>query len=155
MSQNHESNVSRRHAMAGLAGAGAALGIAGAASAAVQQDGDAAGPTKLFSLWTSGDPDIAHRVALMYTHAAKKSGWFQDVKLVIWGPSQRILVGDKDLKAKIKEMQEDGVEVEACIACANSFGLAEELKALGLPVIGQGPPLSAAMKDPETCVSFF
>ena len=153
MTDHSEPTATRRHALV----AGAALLGGGSLAAAAQPEanGGGGGPTKLFSLWTSGDPDIAHRVALMYTHAAKQAGWFEDVKLVIWGPSQRILVGDKDLKAKIKAMQDDGVVVEACIACANSFGLADELKELGLPVLGQGGPLSEAMKDPGTCVSFF
>jgi hypothetical protein len=32
--------------------------------------------TRLATVWTSGDPEVAHRVALMYSHAAKQSGWF-------------------------------------------------------------------------------
>ena len=58
--------------------------------------------SKLAVLWTSGDPDVAHRVAFMYSHTAKKVGWFDEVTLIVWGPSQRILIGDKDLQAKVK-----------------------------------------------------
>ncbi len=158
MTDQPTATSTRRQTLTGAAAAGAALLGAGtvASAAGIRQDSAANnGPTKLFSLWTSGDPDIAHRVALMYTHAAKQAGWFEDVKLVVWGPSQRILVGDKDLKAKIKAMRDDGVVVEACVACARSFGLVEQLEALGLPVLGQGGPLSEAMKDPATSVSFF
>jgi hypothetical protein len=28
--------------------------------------------TRLAALWTSGDPEVAHRVCLMYSHAAQK-----------------------------------------------------------------------------------
>ena len=149
---------SRRSALVSgtaLGTAAAASLLAGNASAQVATTTGQAGPTKLFSLWTSGDPDVAHRVALMYTHAAKQAGWFEDVKLVIWGPSQRLLVGDKDLKEKIAAMKSDGVVVEACIACARTYGLVEALEALDLPVLGQGEPLSEAMKEPGTSVSFF
>ena len=31
---------------------------------------------RLAVLWTSGDPDVAERVALMYTHVAKTAEWF-------------------------------------------------------------------------------
>lgn len=31
---------------------------------------------KLVVVWTSDDPYVAERVALMYTHAAKTNGWF-------------------------------------------------------------------------------
>ncbi len=150
----------RREAMTTAATTGAAaLGLgalaATASGAGIQSGNAAAGPTKLFSLWTSGDPDVAHRVALMYTHAAKRNGWFAEVKLVLWGPCQRIFVSDKDIKAKVEEMRADGVVVEACIACSESFGLTEELKSMGLTVIGQGGPLSDALKDPATAVTFF
>ena len=141
--------MNRRDSMGALAAMG--LGAMGA-SAMGAQDGGGASPNKLFMLWTSGDPDVAHRMALMYSHAAKRFGWYDDVTLIVWGPSQRLLCADKDLKAKIKEMQGDGVKVEACIACAQTYGLVEDLKELGLPVIGQGGPLSAAMKDPMVSV---
>ena len=141
--------------MTGVAAAGAAL-LGGAAMAqASVQDTAAPEPSKLFVVWSSGDPDVAHRVCLMYSHAAKTAGWFKDVKVIIWGPSQRIFAADKDLQAKINAMRDDGIEVEACIACANSFGLVEQLREMGLKVIGQGGPLTAAMKDPDTSVAYF
>ncbi|MHC4722001.1 MAG: hypothetical protein ACYS6I_04745, partial [Planctomycetota bacterium] len=31
--------------------------------------------SKLAVLWTSGDPDVAHRVCFMYTHNAKNQKW--------------------------------------------------------------------------------
>jgi len=111
-------------------------------------------PSRLAVLWTSGDPDVAHRVAFMYTHNAKKAGWFDEVTFIVWGPSQRILIGDKDLQAKVKAMQDDGILVEACIACAMSFGIVEELKALGLPVRGMGPPLTNYLKNGWKVLTF-
>ena len=110
---------------------------------------------KLMVVWTSADPDVADKVCLMYTHAAKKYGWFAEVHLVVWGPSQRLLVGDPALQAKVKAMQEDGVIVEACVACARKLELVEELQALGLEVHGMGVPLTEALKDPETEVLTF
>jgi hypothetical protein len=58
--------------------------------------------SRLPVVWTSGDPDVAHRVSFMYCHNAKKQNWFDQVTLVVWGPSARLLAGDKDLQAKIK-----------------------------------------------------
>lgn len=110
---------------------------------------------KLMVVWTSADPDVADKMCLMYTHAAKKYGWFAEVHLVVWGPSQRLLVGDPALQAKVKAMQEDGVVVEACVACARKLELAEELEALGLDVRGMGMPLTEALKDPGTEVMTF
>lgn len=109
---------------------------------------------KLAVLWTSGDPDVAHNVAFMYTHTAKKVGWFDEVTLIVWGPSQRLLIGDKSLQAKIKAMQQDGVVVEACIACAMNYDIVEELKALGLPVRGMGLPLTDYLKNGWKVLTF-
>jgi hypothetical protein len=147
-------HMDRRHAIVG-AGAIAMGGIA--AATAMGQDARAAGSGKgeLVTLWTSGDPDVAHRVALMYTHAALKYKWFPKVRLVIWGPSQRTLVGDKDLQAKVKEMQGDGIEIQACIACAKSFGIVEELRAIGFEVIPMGPPLTRFLNSENHAVVTF
>ncbi len=117
---------------------------------------DAEPPTgKLMVVWTSADPDVADKVCLMYTHAAKAYGWFAEVTLVVWGPSQRLLVGDPTIQAKVKAMQEDGVVVEACVACARKLELVDELEALDIDVKGMGVPLSEALKDPETQVLTF
>ncbi|MBT7304055.1 MAG: DsrE family protein [Victivallales bacterium] len=99
-------------------------------------------PTRLVVLWTSGDPEVAHKVCLMYTHAAGKNKWFDEVRLVVWGPSARLLAADKDLQAKIKTMMADGIKLEACVACASSYGVSDTLRELGIEVKGMGKPLS-------------
>lgn len=104
-------------------------------------------PTQLAMVWTSGDADVAHRMALMYSHAAKAAGWYDEVTLIVWGPSQRLLVGDRDLQVKIAQMRQDGVIVRACIACANSYGIAQDLRDLGLPVEPMGKPLSDMLQN--------
>lgn len=115
--------------------------------AAIAQTRVESKPTRLALVWTSGDPDVAHRMALMYSHAAKRAGWYDEVTLIVWGPSQRLLVGDKDLQAKVEAMRKDGVIVRACIACANSYGIADDLRALGLPVEPMGQPLSEMLQS--------
>ena len=121
--------------------------------AAVAQEKQAA-PSKLAVLWTSGDSDVAHRVAFMYTHNAKRAGWFDEVTLIVWGPSQRILVGDKDLQAEVKAMLKDGIRVEACIHCAMSYGIVDQLKALGITVQAEGVPLTNYLKGDWKVLTF-
>ena len=109
---------------------------------------------KLAVLWTSGDPDVAHRMVFMYTHTAKRAGWFNEVTLIVWGPSQRLLLDDKSLQEKLKAMQSDGVTVEACIACAMSYGIVEDLKKIGITVRGMGEPLSSYLKSGWKVLTF-
>ena len=121
----------------------------------VQADEAEAPSGKLMVVWTSGDPEVADKVCLMYTHAAKAYGWFAEVRLVVWGPSQRLLVGDPAIQAKVRSMQEDGIVVQACVACAKKLGLVKQLEALGVDVRGMGVPLTEALKDTETEVLTF
>ncbi len=102
---------------------------------------------KLAVLWVSGDRDVAEKSCLMYTHAAKRNGWFDEVVLIVWGSSSKLLAEDEALQKKVKEMIADGVILEACIACSNGFGVTEELKALGIDVKGMGVPLTNYLKS--------
>jgi hypothetical protein len=105
-------------------------------------------------VWSSGDPDVAHRVCLMYTHAAKQSGWFDEVQLIIWGPSARLLAGDKDLQEKIATMMADGVDVKACIVCADSYGVTDRLREMDIEVKAMGEPLSDLLKSDWEVLTF-
>ena len=102
---------------------------------------------KLAVLWVSGDPDVAEKSCLMYTHAAKRNEWFDEVVLIVWGSSSRLLAENEDLQEKVKAMIKDGVILEACISCSNMLGVTDELKALGIDVKGMGVPLTNYLKS--------
>ncbi len=121
-------------------------------SGAVEVEGQS--PTRLAVVWTSGDPDVAHRVCLMYTHAAGRNKWFDQVRLIVWGPSARLLAGDKDLQAKIKKMMADGIKVQACIVCANSYGVTDKLREMGIEVKGMGKPLTDLLQSDWKVITF-
>lgn len=109
---------------------------------------------KLVVVWTSDDPYVAERVALMYTHAAKTAGWFKDVTLVVWGPSAKLISENNKLQQKVKEMQKDGVIIEACVVCADSYGVADDLRKLGFDVKGMGKPLTDYLKSGAKVLTF-
>jgi hypothetical protein len=106
-------------------------------------------PTRLAVVWTSGDREVAHRMCLMYTHAAKTAKWFDEVLLIVWGPSSPMLAADKDVEAKVKTMMKDGVDVQACVACADSYGVSDDLRAMGIEVKPMGKPLSDLLQSDE------
>jgi hypothetical protein len=93
-------------------------------------------------------------MCLMYTHAAKNAKWFDDVTLIVWGPSSRLLAGDKDLQTKIKSMMDSGVKVQACIVCADMYGVSDDLRAMGIEVKGMGKPLSDLLKADWKLLTF-
>ena len=102
---------------------------------------------KLAVLWVSGDRDVAEKSCLMYTHAAKKRGWFDEVTLIVWGSSSRLLAEDKALQDKVRDMGKDGVILEACIACSDQLGVTEDLLELEIDVKGMGEPLTRYLKE--------
>ena len=108
---------------------------------------DKADPARLAVLWTSGDPDVAHKVCLMYTHVAKTANWFDEILLIVWGSSQKLLASDEEVRAKVDQMKKDGVQVQVCFYCAESYGLTEQLREFGFEVKPMGVPLTDILKD--------
>lgn len=108
----------------------------------------------LVVIWTSGDREVAENVCLMYTHAAAKHDWFKKVILIVWGPSANLLANDDSLQSKIKSMISDKIHVQACIVCANSYGVSDKLRDIGIEVIGMGRPLTGYLKKGYSVLSF-
>ncbi len=111
--------------------------------------------SKLTVLWYSDDPMVAERVALMYSGVAKQFGLFEDVSIIIWGPSAKLVAENKEIQVKLKEMMKNGVSMNVCITCANMYGVTDQLKALGINVDVMGVPLTSALKSVDTSVLTF
>ena len=109
---------------------------------------------QLAVIWASGDPEVAEKICLMYTHNASLQWWFDEVVLIVWGPSARLLAENLVLQERVRRMIEDGVKLEACIACANMYGVADQLSALGIEVKGMGSVLSGYLKDNWKVLTF-
>lgn len=108
----------------------------------------------LVVLWSSGDPEVAEKACLMYAGAAKKFGWFKEVILIVWGPSEKLLAENSKLKDRVAVLKKDGVIVEACVACSNMYGVTNELKVCEVDVKGMGVPLTRYLKRGYKIVSY-
>lgn len=102
---------------------------------------------KLVVLWTSGDREVALKMLFMYTFNAKKNGWWDDITLIVWGPSAKLLSEDTELQDYMKRIMEAGVEVRACKGCADQYGVSEKLEALGITVLYIGKEFTDYMKE--------
>jgi hypothetical protein len=109
---------------------------------------------RLAVVWSSGDPEVADKVCFMYTHNARLQGWFDEVVLIVWGPSAKLLSENKELQQQVRNMIRDGVKVEACVACANRYGVADQIRAIGIDVKGMGSVLSNYLKDDWKVITF-
>jgi len=110
-------------------------------------------PDEIFILWTSGDREVALGMVFMYTLNSKLKGWWEDVTLIVWGASSKLLAEDDELQERISQMIGAGVDVVACAACADMFGVREKLESLGIEVKGMGHPLTQLLKAGKTVLS--
>ncbi|MFA6471308.1 MAG: DsrE family protein [Candidatus Latescibacterota bacterium] len=104
-------------------------------------------PSKLLVLWTSGDREVAIKVAFMYTYFMKKSKSWDEVCLVVWGPSAKLLSEDRELQDYIKKMKDEGVILQACKACSDMYGVSDTLSTMGIDVKYMGKPLTDMLKS--------
>ncbi len=111
---------------------------------------------KLVVLWTSDDSNLAERMVLPYIHDAKTAGWFDEVTLIVWGPSAKLLAENLVIQENLENLREEGVIIEACIVCANEYGVNRALENLGfLRIKPMGEPLTDYIKDPGVHVLTF
>jgi hypothetical protein len=103
-------------------------------------------PTKLLVIWSSADREVALHNVFMYTRNAAKHHWWDQVRLLIWGPSGTLLAKDTELQQELGAMVAEGVEVMACKACSDRLGATEALLGLGVNVFYVGTALTEMLK---------
>ena len=103
--------------------------------------------TRLAVLWTSQDREVALKMAFMYAKNAKLRGWFDEVKLIIWGPSAKLLVEDTELSDYVKVLIDTGIDVIACKACADTYGASEKLREFGINVFLVGEEFTKILQS--------
>lgn len=109
---------------------------------------------KLAIVWTSGDREVALKMVFMYTFNAKRFGWWDDLTLVVWGPSAKTLSEDQELQEEIKKIIDTGIVVKACKGCADQYGVSEKLEELGVVVLYIGKELTDYIKEGRRILTF-
>jgi hypothetical protein len=109
---------------------------------------------KLVIVWTSDDRDLALKMVFMYTLNSKLKGWWDDITFVVWGPSADLLSHDYELQEYLQRIKEQGVRLEACITCANMYGVSQDLLNMGMDVKAMGPFLTQYIKEGRKILTF-
>ncbi len=109
---------------------------------------------KLLVVWTSGDKEVAMKMVFMYVFNAKKYKWWNDIELLVWGPSSKLLSEDKELQDYIKKMKEAGINLSACKACADMYKVSDKLTELGITVKYKGVDLTENIKGDSKVITF-
>jgi hypothetical protein len=99
----------------------------------------------------NGDPEMIY-YALLYASRAMRNQWMDNVKVIFWGPAEKTIVGlaaDSDQIKMLKEIQAMGGKhgrVWACKACADRYGVADQMLKLGFEVFHTGEATSYLIK---------
>ena len=109
---------------------------------------------KLFVLLSSGDEEVALEVGLIYPLNAAKNKWMDEVKLIIFGPSEKTAAYSPRILEKLKELQAAGIEVMACKWCADRMNVTDILEKAGIKVIYVGTVISDLIKDGWASLTF-
>ena len=103
--------------------------------------------SELVVLWTTAEKEVLMKMLGIYVLNAKKQTWFENITVIVWGPSAKLLAEDKEVQDWITKFKEAGVTLEACMWCTNQYGITEDLKAMGIDVKGMGTQLTKYLKD--------
>lgn len=104
---------------------------------------------KLYILWTNADPIVSEKMVMMYGINSKINHWWNDVTIIIWGPTATLVVENELIQEKVKQALHVGIKVSACKACADQLGVSEELVKLGVEVKYWGQHLTEILKENE------
>ena len=85
----------------------------------------------------------------MYTINSLIHGWWENVTLIIWGATAKLVSENKEIQEKIKEALDAGIHVTACKACADQLGVTEKLEKLNIEVKYWGAPLTKIISNGE------
>ena len=108
----------------------------------------------LVVIWSSGDREVAKKMVFMYTKNSRIKDWWGKVRLVVWGPSAQLLATDLELQEELEDLKAAGVELLACKACSDLYGVTDKIEALGIQVIYMGAPLTEMLKTGWTYLTF-
>ena len=88
-------------------------------------------------------------MVFMYAKNSLFNGWWDNVTLIIWGATAKLIKEDERIQEKIRDVSDAGVHVSACKACADQLGATEILEKLGIEVKYWGPSLTEILKNNE------
>ena len=104
-------------------------------------------------LWTTDNKETALHMVCLYAHNALLKGWMDEVEVLVWGASQRLIAEDAEVRAKVEAMITDGVKVVACLKCADSLEITAPLQTCGIDVHYTGELLSSWINSGESVIS--
>ena len=108
---------------------------------------------KLYLLWTNDNYVTAEKMVFMYAINSLSQGWWQQVTIIIWGATAKLVSENDKIQQLIKRAQAAGVHISACRACAEQLNVIDSLGKLNIELIHWGAPLTQILKNREALLT--
>lgn len=105
-------------------------------------------------VWTTSEKEVALKVILKYALNSKTKGWWQNVNIILWGPAVKLVAEDAQIQSEFLELLHKGITSEACLDCAESYGVIEKLSKINVDVKPMGERFSNYIKEKRNIVTF-
>ncbi|SMC81850.1 DsrE family protein [Papillibacter cinnamivorans] len=102
---------------------------------------------RLYILWTNADLITSDKMVMMYAINSKLHFWWEEVTVIIWGATAKLVAENASIQEKIRAARQAGVHFSACKACSDQLGVSGKLRELGIEVIFWGEGLTAILKE--------
>ena len=92
---------------------------------------------KVLIIISSTDREVIW-TALLYARSAIAGDWMGSTKVIIWGPSSKIIAEDIELQDDVRQIIYLGERVYVCKACSDKYRASDKLEGLGCDVVYVG-----------------
>ena len=109
--------------------------------------------SKLNVLWTTDNYETAANMIYMYTTNSKLNHWWDEVQVIIWGASAKLVAEDERIQESVRQMIHLGIDVIACKGCSDNLGVSDKLVKLGVDVKYYGVGLTEILQGDEKLIT--
>lgn len=101
-------------------------------------------------IWLASGERAKLEPGVLWGVNATKNGWVDEVRFVVFGESQKLLLEDQDLFEIINKVQPPMF----CLHLAESENIKKDLEKKGANLIDVGEPIAEAIKDGFQVITF-
>jgi len=103
--------------------------------------------------WTNNDKETAIEMVLVYAKTAKVEKWWEEITLLVWGSSTKLVSEDLEIQDYIKELQKSGVRVIACKKCAENYRVVDIFEKINIELFYTGKFLTDWLKSNKKIIT--
>ena len=100
---------------------------------------------KVLVIISTGDKDAA-KTGVMWSMRCLQEGWMDEVKVIFFGPGERVLIENADVQSMVSQINE-AEKVLACKFLADQEGTTDKIESLGVDVVYVGQVIADHIKD--------